>query len=92
MSLCVATVGSTAMAYEKFAIFADTSAATIVVIDAYSYSTVVEKPSKPSATSAATPMETTAINADSDDEEEEVTLRRIFFNAGGDGVFGVSIL
>ena len=68
-------MGRTTEADDDFASFADAVAAA--------------KPSEPSSASAATTaMETTTIEADSDNEEEAVILRSNFVNAGGGRYFG----
>ena len=70
-----AAVGRTTEADDDFASFADAAAAA--------------KPSEPSSASAATTaMETTTIEAGSDNEEEAVILRSNFVNAGGGRYFG----
>ena len=76
-------MGRTAEVDNKFASFADTIAAAVAIDASYS-STTSEKPLEPSSLVAATTaMETTAINSDINNKEEEVILRSHFFNVGG---------
>ena len=75
-------MGRTAKAEDEFARFADAIAAA-VVIDASSSLTAAAKPLEPSAAAVATAMETTLIDANSNNREEAVTLRINFVKAGG---------
>ena len=66
----------------KYALLMQRSGTSFSSDNAYSSLDAAAKPSEPPAAAASTAMERTIINADSDDEDEAVTLRRYFFNTG----------